>query len=114
MAGQSGGGGSRANYKKARLAESLAASAKQGSALKDERANMRNAASKSSNNSPTKNKVAPYMDPYDRFASNRKTVLYEGVQNRAKKSRGESTNYSTASGFLQSYIDPKTKVQRGE
>ena len=100
MAGQSGGGGSRANYKKARLAESLAASAKQGSALKDERANMRNAASKSSNNSPTKNKVAPYMDPYDRFASNR-------------KSRGKLTG-DYANNKIYSYIDPRTKVQRGE
>ena len=103
MAGQSGGDGSRANYKKARLAESLAASAKQGSALKDERANMRNAASKSSNNSPTKNKVLPGLDPYDRFASNRKY----------SPSRGKSTG-DYANNKIHSYIDPKTKIQRGE
>ena len=100
MPGQSGGGGTRANYEKTSLAKFLAATAKQGIALKDERANMRNAASKSSNNSPTKNKVPPGLDPYDRFASNR-------------KSRGKSTG-DYANNKIHSYINPKTKIQEGE
>jgi len=113
MAGQSGGGGSRANYKKARLAESLAASAKQGSVLTDEKFKMRSAVAKNENNAPTKRNVLPYLSPYDQFALNRKDV-HENIVNTNYRKRAHLKPEKWSMPWPGPSINPDNKEQQGE
>lgn len=108
MAGQSGGGGSRANYKKARLAESLVAVAKQGNALKAERARKESA---NPDKYQPKQPTHVGMRQFDPTAEDRKNHALDMSMDREFKKRGWPKSTDTSMNY--SYIDPKTKVQQG-